>query len=321
MIEPPFLIQNSKQQALTVTNRCLYSIGASLYHSIAAITNLFTLNIARFHDHNAVAEYHFVRFASACSFYFRARGRIINFGVNRVEPPCKELTGKRFHSWCKNSASEKIPLLESELKKEVKEACFGISLDYIARYLRQIRSGRSPREAVIQVSQLFREKATKEAHMVQSLHRAQDIDTLKISWKNEYEDACSNALAKFLSSPLGTQIDTPKPQSAEELLILKDNQIAKNLGIELSFASALVDRVTKRELNAHVKALKPGVYFVNCFEQMLGLAHAAVLIKVNDRESYLHEPSQGSEILTDDPASSLQGIWSEHYFFSCKSHP
>lgn len=331
--------QDKSFKILRVSGRFLYSLIASIfYNSIAACSWILRLKNVN-HDYNALATYHFERAITSVFSYGIFGSNLINFGVNNSGPikephllddkpleKLKALYGNDFEVWYKKSSSGNLPIDEKKLHVVREGICYGISIDYISRYLKAMKaSNEDPKDIIKAVSQHYVEHGTKEAQMTQILFEAQDYKNYKAVMKVDEDPAffTPNMSSEELKAAFKAKEEYDKAKYTEDYFIKKKlayfkflmdklearyKNTAQNLGLDIAYIETISKKKENKnekltdKLNDFLKSLEPGAYLLGTHSEG-NYRHATAYIKVSDDVNFFHDPNLGSSQLSLEEAS------------------
>jgi len=222
----------------------------------------------------------------------------------------KEDTIKQWES----VGTDKIPLKKDKLdglRNLSDGCCMGISLDFMLNYLKEIKAGKAPIDAIKSIAHRFKNGASKEAELAQIFYQFLD-DSAFVALKSkkarehieESNKKFSESLEKLkdindideLHKARESIIEETRKRGQEEMnslaygKSLKNKPIAKKFGLNIqkphTFFTTNTDKNKESWFKEFVKNLPNGAYTVQVHE------HVFCFIKT-DKDSYIFDSNFG----------------------------
>jgi len=187
--------QDFRVLANSVSRRCI----GIFYKIISSCSWIFSQSTS--HHFNSLSIYHFSRAVTEPSAFLRHGSRVVDFATN-ITTRVKEIDGeneidalKRMYGnetialWSE-IGNQEIPLNQSKLTRlEMVDdgCCYGMSLDFISHYLKKIKEGKMPMEAVKAIAPRYVEGAPDEAQLLQIFSSALDLSKIEKAYQKTLE--------------------------------------------------------------------------------------------------------------------------------------
>lgn len=195
---------------LRVTGGCLLSlIQALFFKAIAACAWVFQQREANNH-YSQLVYYHANLGLNRFFFYLDYGDKVVNFAANTTGRPGRKeagaanvrgIYGDRFDRMFSGIAPSNCPVVPDKLKTLSVDSgiCFGASIDFIGRLLREGQCSTSWFSTVEKVSSLYSEGGTPEAEITQILYKAQELSSLEAE-KRQNSDQVRKELNKEIKT-------------------------------------------------------------------------------------------------------------------------
>ncbi len=249
----------------------------------------------------------------------------------------------------------KIPLDKARLSRREMASdgcCFGMSLDFISHYLTEVRSGKTPLQAVKAIAGRYVDGAPDEAQLAQTFYAALDTSSLLATEKAALEpnfNAKNDEVQSWLKAEqhrikglghreMPEQLTNLQDQLAKKMQNLRTETIRDTFTIRAQVeemqdeimvntfgcTSHMVSIYVCEEPNEDaflefekiVNTLPHGTYHVGLSPDTHA-GHAIVYIKTGTGEHFIHEPNFAT--LAIDPAASAARLWKIATDFYLKS--
>lgn len=313
----------------------------------AVISNLFFTTIYRltsyltwafsrknYHHFRQLADYHEKLLWTRLLVSVKHWGQIIDFSLNssmrmkELTPASeyealKEMYGEKVvASWFADVPKDKLTRLEMANDR----ACMGMSIDFIAQYFKELRSGKTPLEAIKTIAPRYAQGAPDEAVLMQIFYKA----THRKTWVNpdtskEFEKWISDREYEIfkISEPEKRQkeqdkfyaefrekIEKEKQRLTQKLgLYLKDKYgpVVQKRGLLIQEVVPFVaesEGIPKEWLLNQLQSLKEGSYLTALSSSAHQSGQAMVLIKTKD-SYFISDPSYATLALSLNQACEL----------------
>ncbi|NGX63444.1 MAG: hypothetical protein KR126chlam6_00856 [Candidatus Anoxychlamydiales bacterium] len=329
---------------VTIDSTCKLYI-ALFYKALSYSTWIFSKDYYAYYKNKAI--FYFAQAISKPYSYSITGDKIIEFSLNMFSSlknrdfvkvkkfeDLKSYYGKDTISLWESVGTEKIPLKKDSLDalKDLSDGCCaGISLDFISNYLKEIKAGKTPIDAIKSISYRFKKGASKEAELAQIFYQFLDDSAFvaaKIKKASEHLEESSKKFFESLKQLEDIQ-NLDELYKASELLIeetrksgqeqmnnlaygksLTYKPIAKKFGLNIqkpnTLATTIKDKDRVANFKEFVQNLPNGAYLVQVPE------HAFIFIKT-DNDSYIFDPIFGSfRIKLED--NTLFNLCKDYFF-------
>lgn len=271
-VAQPFIDKNFKDARIftgLVSNTCIF-----VFFKIISKCAWLCCASNSAHYYKSLSDYYFFKGALQFETYCEYKDKVINFAINRTTYITKKKVNgakelKKFYGKKKVDSFLKMETdsLYVERKKVRRNpfdrgCCFGMSLDFNARYLRKKERGVKFLKAIAQAGRHFNGGATKEADLLQIFSEA--LRTKKGRLFDNLEHF------EMLASQAGLRLDKDKSLYFPQKEIIKDSKDFKNF----------------------IEMHPDGVYTV-VFDSPRKVGHAVSLIK-DGKHYYLFSPDEGT---------------------------
>lgn len=334
-------------KVLRMGGRIAYSILMSLVHKVIAIIMCVFPKYAQ-HYHSS-SYYHSLR--AFCTWKsFRLFGdRLINFGLNTTGQSKKQgddeetILSKMYNEKVQDKYQRLVipemqPKPEKLRAREIDEGiCQGICLDYLSRYLHKRGEDLEPLIAIKKVSQIFCEKGSEEAQILQIISEAlglvntyalekifENQKAKLLTQQAEFHKRFENAANQKEQEEVLQELEKWTNEYQDTLSKEKDQMIPRQIKqvwasklqvlmpeMEINFLDEFSDQdknveTIQQDWLEHLQSLPTGAYYLS-LDYGKDAGHAILYIKDSDNLSFMHDPNLGTVQLSKD--SDAHKIW------------